>query len=919
MRQSPNKRTKRYQVILERWCWIGAYGLVAAVVWFLLDPFLASISASLIHRLADVPTYLLLSLFAVLFAVPAYLSARGRWLGWSGLHHIHTYPPLWVAVLAGIAFSWLFNIAAPTSQSLSLLSSWCSQALSLLSSWSSQVLSFGGLAAVLLIVHSVVIRLRDMRKAKSRTPIAPPAASGSFVDRLANIDDIAKWLATDDAVENRDHDGFNHDEVARRIVQRLTSAGDDDAPTMAVVGPLGSGKTTIGNLVRRRLEPHARLRMIQLSLWPYESSAAAQMGVLGRLVDEIARHVNVLGVRGLPEHYISTVEKAAGPWGGFATLFRTARDPGGILDRLSKILVATDLRIVLWIEDLERFAGTSPQAGEEPLPRDTERVAPVRTLLYLLDRCDRISVIAADATLTQRIDIGKIARYVERPPRMDIQSVWRIIGALRAACLNGHPRGFINPANPKLRDASEPLDETSLAMSRALRFDRDPKPQEALVDLLDTPRSLKNVLRLTYSTWECLVGEIDFDDVLFASVIRVAHPVEFAFIDEHIDVFRGDFSQALSSKDDPAKHPIAEAFDRLLEKNDHRKAIESLTRVVFPDLPTPRHHANVDKAYIDKPQGLSVDRHVDYWSRYLSVPEVSEESSDQAALRSIKSWRCGDDNDLVSRLLDEASKADQVETFAGMLEPTDLCRLLEEVALRSSAESANGWEHRLDAPGVVPVWRMMLRRRPPRARLTETLVSLINEVTPIHLPLAYCVFYYVATGDLPGEPLIGEDQREQVRTRFRDVLGASFSTGRERVLLEALKQGTPWVLWHILRGSCGDGWIDRGTPPPTVCVQLCQVMLDAAEVDRSAALLQILPFVTKTARRHGDAMVRGEERRVLTYTGEFLESPARALFNNIDRLASLFANAEKPDDLSDEMGASWDAAVEFARQYKPTP
>ena len=80
---------------------------------------------------------------------------------------------------------------------------------------------------------------------------------------------------------------------------------------------------------------------------------------------------------------------------------------------------------MLWIEDFERFLGGNDLPSEARAEREVELLSPIRALLHLLDRCEEIAVVTADTTLRARIDIGKIARFVERVPTMAVEDVVR--------------------------------------------------------------------------------------------------------------------------------------------------------------------------------------------------------------------------------------------------------------------------------------------------------------------------------------------------------------------------------------------------------------------------------------------------------------------------------------------------------------
>jgi hypothetical protein len=94
------------------------------------------------------------------------------------------------------------------------------------------------------------------------------------------------------------------------MAKRLTQ--NREAPTMAVVGILGSGKSTIRALVAYHLRHTPRVRLVHVSLWPFDSAEGVVRGILRAILDELGRHVNVLSLVGLTEDYITAIEKTVG-------------------------------------------------------------------------------------------------------------------------------------------------------------------------------------------------------------------------------------------------------------------------------------------------------------------------------------------------------------------------------------------------------------------------------------------------------------------------------------------------------------------------------------------------------------------------------------------------------------------------------
>ena len=148
-----------------------------------------------------------------------------------------------------------------------------------------------------------------------------------------DLEALVERIMDDREVSDPKDDWFHHNDVALRIVRRLTKS-DGESPTMAVVGPLGSGKSTIRRLVAHHLAEHPSVQMLDISLWPFDSAESAVAGILGAVVRSLGEHVNTLAITGLSERYVNTIERVAGRWGTLARYVGGESRPEAILDKM---------------------------------------------------------------------------------------------------------------------------------------------------------------------------------------------------------------------------------------------------------------------------------------------------------------------------------------------------------------------------------------------------------------------------------------------------------------------------------------------------------------------------------------------------------------------------------------------------------
>lgn len=892
---------KPIRAILRRWTSLICCGALASAVWALIGGPIGSLLRPSSDHLASIRSDLLASAILIAGIAGCWPLGHRRWLAFFGLRHFWSYPPLWVAAATALLLIGVYTGITTTWQ---------------------PVLDGGRagwwlITAVPLWLWIATGVLATMSVVANRWPTR--SASKNKTDG-ADLTALVNWLRDDCEISHPGDDRFDHDTVARRIVGRLTSS-DDESPTMAIVGPLGSGKSTIRRLVAHHLTVHSSIQMLSLSLWPFDSAEAAVSGILRAVIRALGAHVNTIAVTGLSEHYVTTIERVAGRWGALARYLRGESQPEAILERLAAITAAAGVKLVLWIEDMERFTGADSLPPKQAVIREAERLGPILSLLYLLDRCDFISVIVGDTSLRSRLDVGKIARFVENPPRPTPQMVWRQIAILRSACL---AEPFIDPANDERRkELTPPDDDVHLEMWLWHIRDTEPRIQEAVALLLNTPRAFKSALRLTWETWERLRGEIDFDSVLVASALRVARPDVFALIDEHISLFRqGLRDPARRRPGEQAEHPVLGQFNALLDKEEserRRNAVKAVIEFVFP---AALRTFESDDDYFARPQGLSVNLHADYWRRYLTLPDLEARESDQAALRAIAGWKQGQQNDLISRLTDP-KQAEQIETFSGQFCAAELCRLLTEtVGATLPNESVETWVTGERAPGILSVWRMMRRRRPAVELLGDTLADAMRELVALHLPLAYDLYYVFAHDEQRAEPcFLDAAQRERVQAALREAIVRTYRTGTGEQLLLALRGGSPWVVYYLCRAAASrsadselpfDGW-----------KEVSAALLEAAEQNPSVGLAVTVPFFTTSELVTTNRPVEGTDvpQPVREHVAEADEVKARQLFA-FERLAPLLARTAPSDGLDPAMVARFKAAralaVKFLEESAPS-
>ena len=744
--KSNNSTRARLRAIGVRWWVVVLHALLAATVFELVAAISSHWLRQKLNRLGDWAFWPGLSSLALTLLIACRFRLLRRW---NHLRHAWCYPSIWTSTWLAVLLLTALYAASPSTLQALLPPYIQTEDLSKASDSLEWICFLVGLG---LFDLQIIVANRHLWTAypSHDTRTVPFPTGGPF--QLESLDSILEWVRSDDEIQAPDQDLFEHMAVARRIAKRLdaiVSRSVNSPPTMALVGDLGSGKSTILELTKCQLRAQYGTDgplVVNVSLWQFETPQAALRGILDAIIDALARHVSTVSLTGLSGRYVETVEKLGGFWAAANALLKPSSSPERILARIDHVALAADIHVVLWIEDLERFSGGGrKEDGPNTKRKAAARLNPIQAMLYHLQRTKQVSVVVATISLSTQIDLQKIPRYVEEVPPLNPQSVWRLLHKFRKAWLERlQNEGYLDSVEERDSDWDDP-DLGDPRFQELIRYQVGEMAPVisvpwAVSSLCQTPRQLKLALRHCHEVWASLRGEIDPDDVLAMATLRFAEPEIFALVRDNIPSLRTGIVQGKET-------PSLERFQLLLDdlQKDHqpkrREAVQKIMNAVFPAW---KGKAN-QRWRFERPQGLAVlnnDAQPDYWSRYMAAWPISNEASDQPVLRSIQAWQGGRDSDLPGRL-STSTGYQRVRAFSWLLDDLALIRLLDDIA-----RDENGVPERIKS-----VWILMTDRKEggfrERTRLAATigklLVELLDGITNQKLVIASDLVDWFAT------------------------------------------------------------------------------------------------------------------------------------------------------------------------------
>ena len=300
----------------------------------------------------------------------------------------------------------------------------------------------------------------------------------------------------------------------------------------------------------------------------------------------------------------------------------------------------------------------------------------LQRLLWALRDIRHVSfVLACDRDNARAIDFSKLCDTIELLPPME----WEHVRAILATAINHWRRAYedIDPRAGSHHGTSRLQYEHSSRMHEYLRRLAPDTPLDHLVQLLQTPRRLRQVLRRVDRTWQQLHGEADLEDIVILSALRESTPCVYEFLIAHMDAAREEPERMLGSSE-----TLRADWDRLTASLPNGAAARQLVDLLdIRQLSEGGSHAGAPPL-----QGVHSRHPVDYFRRIAAERLDPEETKDQTVLRDIDAAQKGRAEPLIDGLVaadDEDNRYPAMWlAFSGIHETTELRKLASRVIER---------------------------------------------------------------------------------------------------------------------------------------------------------------------------------------------------------------------------------------------
>lgn len=761
-------------------------------------------------------TFVCLTLISAFIFVPF---LRTTPLTWAQFRFFHRYPPAWVGSVLGVLWIWILHLILDIGPPY----------LAVTLKWGSIFIVTA--LALALPYARFVTEFRQSNGAAPNLQIKLPFSR--FSDITGNWQSFSEWVGNDNPITRSEQDLFEMRVIARRMVKLFweqESAGSGFSA--GLVGPLGSGKTSIINLMKRDLadasaaqKPH--VWVCEISCWGFDNSAAALKYVLSEIVKTIGEYVDCSGLRGMPDAYSQALSAGNGGMRILGGLFASERDPGKQLSRLIPILRAVNARLLIVLEDVDRNQSSSFNCDD------------ITAMLFRLKEVKEVSfILAASSKSRVRIDFSKICDHIEVMPRPGQKAILNAFEVVRKHCIEDYH--FIDPAKQSSRR------NTAIELwtvQSEIWPTQHPGLPAAVSSLVSSPRNLKHVFRNVVSFWRELNGEIDLDELMVVSILRRCAPEGFDFLCENIGLLR----QAPEDGKDPTERQkgLQTEWERLADKVewDQRSAMDLILFLI----PNAKEFLKGRSPWNDGdlPQSIAKSSPTDYWPRMVRGSLSEGEISDQEILREVEQWReSGAQSPKLARYLYEHENSVRIwEHLNEFYETPNLLQLAEclfEIVLQE--EGARASAGNLAGLGI---WRRASRFFGKTASNAEWLAKNIKRAVPISLEMGVTLYYYWAS---PQYGIVDSLARDA----SRDALVSEFKTlvqsrGPE-ALIAILDEMYPFSLSHLVFPP------DHHPEKPSILLEptdwqwLAAILLPAARIAPHKIVPQLACLVTHSRR-----------------------------------------------------------------------
>ncbi|MDH5572950.1 MAG: KAP family NTPase [Gammaproteobacteria bacterium] len=340
----------------------------------LLHHYLQSTANNFVVFLSDWPVSYSFILLTLLFTLIIATLARLGGFRFSDIYSVTSikYPPIWFAVISGVSlFIYINKDRLVNINSINTESSF----------WILVSFFFG----ILLVQCLTWLSVTEIHQIIEHDIKTQKAIASNILD---NPEALFSWIGREEPIVFEQQDLFNIYPIASRIASFFF---DNKLISVGIVGPYGSGKSSLLNLLERKINYLYKTSSEQLE-WSYiicridgwgRTKGSISQQILTKVIWMLKKVVDSTSVITVPANYREALSKDKSPFSLIASaLISSDSDADAILHKIDKILIASDMRLIILLEDIDR--NYSDDTVKDEMPALLDRLGKLRNISYVL-------------------------------------------------------------------------------------------------------------------------------------------------------------------------------------------------------------------------------------------------------------------------------------------------------------------------------------------------------------------------------------------------------------------------------------------------------------------------------------------------------------------------------------------------------
>lgn len=494
-------------------------------------------------------------------------------------------------------------------------------------------------------------------------------------------------LLGDDPIESHDDDALDRGPFADRVVEILDHVAEaTPSAVLGLMGPWGSGKTSVLNLLRRKLDGHGDWQVVELNPW--------MVADLPSLLEEF--FVTLLST--LPEDGVSSLRRK---------VLRYAKAVSPMTSPLK--VVGVDLEgpikaaqaLLEGDQSLEARRGELEAALREHgkpilmIADDLDRLQPDELLLVfklvrLLGRLPNTYYLLAFDERTA-LDVLGSTDLARRDPERALAYLEKVV-QIRLDLPPAHPRQVSRLLDAHLEAMTA---RHGVVLGEADRHRFSGAYHSHMARHLTGPRQVKRYCAQLEATYPLVKGEVDFVDFAVVTFLRTFHPGVVAVLERHrAELTRSEFRFGRQVSRDELAAVWRSRMEQAAVPSGECESLLGLLGELFLDI----KGALEGTEYSGSREGRTAERRIDtpeYFDRYLHLGISDWDVADAAVRRGFDELIEGNPGPAWQKVIEVASvNSDRVLRKLHRLAPQDAAsaeRLAPHVAALSNHVSDEGF------------------------------------------------------------------------------------------------------------------------------------------------------------------------------------------------------------------------------------